>query len=49
MHACLSFIKQTRRERIAMRNEVESASDEFDWSRLGRYYAAAHEMALKRS
>jgi glycogen(starch) synthase len=49
MQVCLHFAKLSRRERIAMRNEVESASDEFDWSRLARHYAEAHDMALIRS
>jgi glycogen(starch) synthase len=45
---CMNFVRMNRRERIAMRNEVESASDEFDWGRLGRHYAEAHAMALSR-
>ena len=48
-NGCLDFLRLGRRERIAMRNEVESASGQFDWSKLGRYYAEAHALALTRS
>jgi glycogen synthase len=47
--ACLDFVKLGRRERIALRNEVESASGQFDWGKLGRYYAEAHALALSRT
>jgi glycogen(starch) synthase len=47
-NACLNFVRLSRRDRIAMRNEVENASVEFDWSKLGRHYAEAHKMALAR-
>ena len=40
------FLMLDRRGRIALRNRVESSSEHFDWSNLGRYYAQAHEMAL---
>jgi glycogen(starch) synthase len=40
------FIQLDRRERIAMRNSVESTADQFDWRELGRHYRTAHEMAL---
>ena len=47
---CLfKFIVLDRRERIAMRNKVESSCDEFDWSNLEEYYELAHEMALERA
>ncbi len=49
MNACLDFVKLDRRERIALRNEVESASGQFDWGKLGRYYAEAHALALRRT
>ncbi|MBL7140166.1 MAG: glycosyltransferase [Planctomycetes bacterium] len=45
----LSFVATDRRERIAMRNRVESLSEQFDWRNLGRYYHDAHEMALARA
>ncbi|MFH1709419.1 MAG: glycogen/starch synthase [Planctomycetota bacterium] len=44
----MRFTRYDRRERIAMRNAVESCSDHFDWKNLGRYYAEAHRMALHR-
>jgi glycogen(starch) synthase len=43
------FIVLDRRERIAMRNRVESSCDEFDWSNLEEYYELAHEKALERA
>ena len=43
------FVVLDRRERIAMRNRVESSCDEFDWSNLEEYYELAHEMALERA
>jgi len=42
------FLKLDRRGRIALRNKVESSSELFDWSNLGRHYAAAHRLALER-
>jgi glycogen(starch) synthase len=44
----LRFCRQERRDRIALRNEVDRRSWEFDWSRLGRAYHAAHDLALGR-
>jgi glycogen(starch) synthase len=38
----------SRRERVSLRNEVEKRSWEFDWSRLGAAYHAAHDLALER-
>ena len=43
------FLKLDRRERIALRQKVESSADQFDWSCLGRYYAEAHDLARQRS
>lgn len=40
--------RMTRRQRIALRNRVESHADHFDWSNLGQYYIAAHRLALRR-
>ena len=42
------FIQQSRRERITLRNKVESSSELFDWKVLRSYYDRAHDMALKR-
>ena len=42
------FAKLERRERIDMRNRVESSAERFDWTHLGSCYAEAHEMALRR-
>jgi glycogen(starch) synthase len=39
----------TRRHRVALRNEVEKRSWDFDWSRLGIAYHRAHDLALERS
>ena len=38
----------SRRERVNLRNEVEKHSWDFDWSRLGHAYHAAHDLALAR-
>jgi glycogen(starch) synthase len=43
------FLVLDRRERIAMRNKVESSCDEFDWGHLEEFYELAHEMALERA
>jgi len=48
-NGCLDFVRLSRRDRIAMRNDVESLSEQFDWSHLGRFYAEAHELALERT
>ncbi len=42
------FCALERRDRIAMRNEVDRHSWDFDWSKLGRAYHAAHDLALAR-
>ncbi len=42
------FVQLSRRERIALRNNVESFSEHFDWHNLGRRYHEAHELALDR-
>lgn len=39
----------TRRHRVALRNEVEKRSWDFDWSKLGVAYHRAHDLALERS
>lgn len=42
------YCKLERRERIALRNEVDKRSWEFDWSKLGRAYHTAHDLAIAR-
>ncbi len=42
------FCQMTRRERIALRNNVESFSTHFDWHNLGKRYHEAHALALDR-
>jgi glycogen(starch) synthase len=44
-----AFCMLSRRDRVALRNEVERHSWEFDWSRLGPAYHRAHELALERA
>jgi glycogen(starch) synthase len=44
----LRFTTMSRRERVALRNEVEKRSWDFDWSRLGAHYHKAHDLALER-
>jgi len=44
----LRFCKLERRERIAMRNEVDRHSWDFDWERLGPAYHTAHDLAVER-
>lgn len=42
------FVKMTLRDRISMRNRVESIAEVFDWSNLRSYYDTAHDLAMKR-
>lgn len=44
----LQFCRLSRRERIALRNNVESFSEHFDWHNLGHCYREAHCLALDR-
>jgi len=44
----LEFCKMERRDRISLRNEVDKRSWDFDWSKLGRAYHAAHDLAIAR-
>ena len=44
----LRFCRLSRRERIALRNNVESFSEHFDWHNLGHCYREAHCLALDR-
>jgi glycogen(starch) synthase len=41
------FIKLNRRQRIMQRNRVEASSEQFDWSKLGKYYDKAYGLALR--
>jgi glycogen(starch) synthase len=43
------FASLSRRDRIALRNSVESFSEHFDWHNLGRHYNDAHDLALART
>ena len=42
------FTSLGRRDRIALRNSVESLSEHFDWHNLGQSYHEAHDLALER-
>jgi len=44
----LSYVKMTRRQRIALRNNVEGFSVHFDWDNLSKLYHEAHQLALDR-
>jgi glycogen(starch) synthase len=44
-----AFCRMSRRDRVAVRNEVERRSWDFDWSKLGPAYHAAHDLALERA
>jgi glycogen(starch) synthase len=43
-----ALTRMSRRDRIALRNRVESLANHFDWNNLGYYYVTAHRMALER-
>ena len=42
------YVKYGQRERIALRNQVESSSEEFDWKNLTRYYSKAYQLVLEK-
>jgi glycogen synthase len=44
----LSIVKMTRRERVELRNRSESASIDFDWTILTKYYDKAYFLAINR-
>lgn len=44
----MAFVQLDRRERITLRNRVESSAERFDWHVLGRRYDEAHALALGR-
>ncbi len=43
-----ALTRMSRRDRIALRNRVESHAQFFDWNNLGVYYVHAHKLALER-
>ncbi len=43
-----SLTRMSRRDRIALRNRVESHAHFFDWNNLIGYYVTAHKLALER-
>ncbi|MFN0011874.1 MAG: glycosyltransferase, partial [Phycisphaerales bacterium] len=45
----MEFCRLDRRGRIALRNQVEAQSWEFDWSVLGEAYVRAHDLTLNRA
>lgn len=45
----LAFCRLDRRGRVDLRNRVQRMGEEFDWSRLGRAYHKAHDLALVRA
>ena len=44
----LKFVTTSRRDRIMLRNRVESISEIFDWTNLRSYYDTAHDLSMKR-
>jgi glycogen(starch) synthase len=42
------YVRYGQRERIALRNQVESSSEEFDWKNLTRYYSKAYQLVLEK-
>lgn len=44
----VAFAQTSRRQRIELRNRVESISETFDWSRLAVHYHQAHDLAMER-
>jgi len=42
------YVRYGQRDRIALRNQVESSSEEFDWKNLTRYYTKAYELTLAK-
>ncbi|MBN2447463.1 MAG: glycosyltransferase, partial [Phycisphaerae bacterium] len=43
-----ALTRLTRRERINLRNRVESHAQHFDWNQLNTHYSAAHRLAFER-
>lgn len=44
----LRFVQLNRRQRIELRNNVETLGELFDWSNLAKHYDEAHKLALER-
>ena len=44
----LKYVTTSRRDRIMLRNRVESISEIFDWTNLRSYYDTAHDLSMKR-
>ena len=44
-----NFLQLERRERIALRNRVESSGDDFDWGNLVRHYWDAYREVCRRT
>ncbi len=42
----MEFVQLNRRERIQLRNQVESTSEHFDWKNLGEHYDMAYRLAI---
>ncbi|GEO02498.1 glycosyl transferase [Adhaeribacter aerolatus] len=42
------YVQYSQRDRIALRNQVESSSEEFDWKNLTRYYNKAYQLAMEK-
>jgi glycogen(starch) synthase len=45
----LAYCRLDRKGRIDLRNRVQRQSELFDWTRLGRAYHRAHDLALERA
>lgn len=43
-----TLAQMSRRERVTLRNKVESFSEHFDWANLAQRYHEAHQLALDR-
>jgi len=46
--ALFEYVQYKQRDRIALRNQVESCSEEFDWKNLTRYYTKAYGLAMDK-
>lgn len=42
------YVQYRQRDRISLRNQVESSSEEFDWQNLTRYYTRAYQLAMAK-
>lgn len=48
-NAMYKFLKQSRRERVIQRNNVENNSAIFDWENLIKHYREAYDLALTKN